>query len=119
MKPTKSDVTKQIEIFNSVQGKGPVDWAVVLVLTTANRMDSLLTVVRNFDTQAERDAARQAAEWLQGLTETTPAEAMGYITEETRPLSFRRKVLCTLLAVTVFVLFCTVVDNALGSVVSR
>jgi hypothetical protein len=119
MKPTKSDITQQLNIFNSVQGKGPVDWAVVLVLTTANNMTALLNVVRNFDTQGERDAARQTAEWLQGLTDTTPAEAMGYVIPDERPLSFRRKIFGTLVIITVFVLFAMVVDNALGSVVTR
>jgi hypothetical protein len=119
MKPTKSDITQQLNIFNSIQGKGPVDWAVVLVLTSWPKVHNLHHIINNFDTEAERKAAFATVDWMMGRLDGTPSEHLGYVIPDERPLSFRRKIFGTLVIITVFVLFAMVVDNALGSVVTR
>lgn len=90
-KPGKRAVTKQLEILNSIQGKGPIDWAVVLVLTSWPRMgiEGDRTFVKN-STIPEVKAWLHTHEWLEGETSVTPVEYLGYAELPEPPVKFKR-----------------------------
>lgn len=116
-KPGKSEVTKQIEIFNSVQGKGPIDWAVVLILTSWPNLKPLPHILSNFETSAEHAAAQAAYDWMVGDSTITPAEYMGYDeTQPEPPMTLRRKIWLTLVIVAIFSAYAWMVGRAVAGV---
>lgn len=87
-KPGKRAVTKQLEVLNSIQGKGPVDWAVVVMLTSWPNLIDASTI--EFKTSHETYAARQAMHWMLGVSDVSPVEYLGYAELPEPPTKLKR-----------------------------